>query len=76
MRDSTWLFILPVALFLVVAPVALLRVRPRLAFWFPGVDALPLRNEETLSAGRNWQTLLWSSVHAFGWYVLLAAWRP
>jgi hypothetical protein len=76
MRDNTWLFVLPVALFLVAVPPALLRLRPQLAFWFPSADALPLRNVETLSAGRNWQTLLWSTVHAFVWYVLLVAWRP
>jgi len=76
MRDSTWLFVLPVALFLVAAPAALFRIRPRLAFWFPSADALPLRSVETLSAGRNWQTLVWSSVHVCVWYLLLAAWRP
>ncbi len=76
MRDGTWLLVLPVALFLVAAFAALIRIRPQLAFWFPSADALPLKNVETLGAGRNWQTLLWSSIHAGVWYLLLAAWRP
>ena len=50
MRDSTRLFVLPVALFLVAAPATLFRIRPRLTFWFPNADALLLKNVETLGA--------------------------
>ena len=73
MRDSAWLPMIAAALFLLVIPVASSRLRPRLTFWFPAPDAPRTKPAETLSAGGNWQTMLWTSVHVLAWSLLFTA---
>jgi len=55
------------ALYLAAFPLVMLRVRPRLSFWFPSAGRRDAKTDETLMPGRNWQTLLWLSVYAFLW---------
>ena len=51
---------IPVAVFLLLLPVALLRIRLPLGFWFPSVAASPARKAVTLAGKRSWRTF-WSA---------------
>lgn len=62
--------IVAVAVCLAIFPISMIRVRPRLSFWFPSGDRGDARKDETLMPGRNWQTLLWLSVYGFIWTVV------
>jgi hypothetical protein len=55
------------AAYLAAFPFLMIRVRPRLSFWFPSAENGHGKKEETLTPGRNWQTLLWLTVYVFLW---------
>ena len=74
-RDTAWLAMIPVALFRLAMLVAFLRLRTRLAFWFPATRAARTKTIETLTVGRNWQTALWTTVHLLAWGLIFAALR-
>jgi hypothetical protein len=66
-RDPAALRFLPVVLFLAFFPVALLRSRNALAFWFP---ATKLRKDEkagTLATGRVWRTFWCVALYLMIW---------
>lgn len=67
MEKAVWLPALPVGLFLVAMPLAFARLRPQVAFWFPAPSDAGTKPSETLSAGRDWQTLIWASVYCLAW---------
>ncbi len=67
--EPATLRMIPAALFLLLLPVATLRIREPLAFWFPSASALPVKKGVTLAGKRSWRTF-WSAVL----FVLLWAW--
>jgi TIR domain len=56
--------------YLAAFPLVMIRVRPRLSFWFPSAGRWDAKRDETLMPGGNWQTLLWLFVYAFPWIVV------
>jgi hypothetical protein len=61
-----WFYVVLGAAFLVAMALILPTMRPRLAFWFPAPDTIGTK-DETLTAGRNWQTLIWTCVYLLAW---------
>jgi hypothetical protein len=59
--------ILTGAAYLAVFPFLMVRSRRHLAFWFPSPERGHVKKDETLTPGRNWQTLLWVFIYAFFW---------
>ncbi len=60
---------IPVAIFLLLLPFVLLRIRQPLAFWFPATAAPAARKGATLVGKRSWRTF-WSAalfVVLWGW---------
>ncbi len=63
--------LLPVAAFLVAVPFVLSDKRLQFNFWFPSPGLSRPGTIPRLTAGRQWQTLLWATVYMFLWaYVL------
>jgi hypothetical protein len=61
--------IVPGAIFLLLFPLALLRIRQPLAFWFPSAPATSAKKGITLTGKRSWRTF-WSAaafVLIWGW---------
>ncbi len=59
----------PAAIFLLLFPLALLRIREPLAFWFPSAATAPLKTASTLAGKRSWRTF-WSAaafLMLWGW---------
>lgn len=65
-QTSSWREI-PIIGFLVACPFLFARKRDQLAFWFPTPGMSKVREMARLSAGRNWQTLIWISIYTFWW---------
>ena len=59
------------ALFLIAGPVGLRFLKKDLEFWFPKPGSEQSRKSESLAPGRNWRTLLWLTIYALGWMLVL-----
>ncbi len=64
---------IPVTLFLLAFPLAILRLRQPLTFWFPTSPMKFKESKGTLAVKRIWRTLLWSFLYAGLWMVVLGA---
>ena len=67
--QPAWLRAIPVAAFLIVFPLALLRTRKTLAFWFPSTNAKATQKLSTLTGKKYWRTLGWLFAYfgLWGW---------
>jgi TIR domain len=70
-RGGSWIRAVPAALFLVAAPVLLWRLRPQIAFWFPGSDAPKETRDDCLSPPRDWQTFFPALLYLSVWMLVL-----
>ncbi len=59
------------ALFLIASPLWLRYLKKDLEFWFPQPRSEQNRKSESLAPGRNWRTLLWLTIYALGWTLVL-----
>ena len=58
---------IPVAVFLLLFPVAMFRSGKRLAFWFPSPSSKHDRTSRNLTSKRNWRTFGWVCAYLMLW---------
>jgi hypothetical protein len=71
-RNLAWLRFVPIVVFLVALPFLLISWRLQLAFWFPTHGMGKPGSLPRLAAGRQWQTILWTTGYTFAWSYIFA----
>jgi hypothetical protein len=71
-RHLVWPHLVPIVVFLLAFPLLLMHWWLQLSFWFPTRGMGKPGSLPRLSAGRQWQTLLWTSGYTFAWSYILA----
>jgi hypothetical protein len=66
-KPPAWPRSIPAIVFLLVFPIALLRTRQLLAFWFPAATAKSAAKLTTLAGKKYWRTLGWLSAYMMLW---------